>query len=496
MKFKFLVLLVAILAIPASAQSPKKILSNANRALGGEKALKGVRTWEATGTISRKSDGATGRYEAEAGGGNLFAGTFDLNGFEYSAGYNGKSGWMRDSRNGLRTLTGDSARYFQAEALFRNSRWLNAKTEKIRIVAGGTASIDGKTADIVALKTSQGVTIRLFFDRASALLVREEIPQGAGVKTLDYSDYRPVQGVQTPFAMSARVADETYEIRIAGFKYNAPIERGKFDFPKISDEPLPDIRALLDEVRKNAERINEILDNYSYTETRIDREVGPTGDLIEKSSEKRQLSFYKGFRITRLIEKNGRPLSLSDQEREDREAQKQVEEIEDRIAKRERKMASGAGGQPTGEGQRITIGDALKGSLLVNPRRERYRNIDVIVFDYEPNPNFKPQTRMERLFALCTGAVWVDTKTKQVVRLDATLTKSAGNFLAKAKRGASFTLENELVNNEIWLPARADVNLSIKILFAGININNLIRYGDYSKFKTEVKDATVDGVKN
>ena len=133
--------------------------------------------------------------------------------------------------------------------------------------------------------------------------------------------------------------------------------------------------------------------------------------------------------------------------------------------------------------------------MLVNPRRERFKGIDVIVFDYEPNPAYKPQTRMEKLFALCTGAVWVDAKTKQVVRLDAVLTKSAGNFIAKAKRGASFSLENTLINNEIWLPSQADVNLSVKILFAGININNLIKYGDYSKFSTEVKDAKVDEVK-
>ena len=107
----------------------------------------------------------------------------------------------------------------------------------------------------------------------------------------------------------------------------------------------------------------------------------------------------------------------------------------------------------------------------------------------------RPQTRNEKLFALCNGAVWVDAKTKQVVRLDAVLTKNAGNFLAKANRGASFSLENELINNEIWLPSQADVNLSIKILFAGININNLIKYNDYSKFKTEVKETKVDEVK-
>ena len=99
---------------------------------------------------------------------------------------------------------------------------------------------------------------------------------------------------------------------------------------------------------------------------------------------------------------------------------------------------------------------------------------------------------MEKLFALCNGAVWIDPNSKQIVRLEAFLVQSAGNFIGKVKRGASFSLENELVNNEIWLPSRADVNLSIKILFAGINVNNLIKYGDYSKSKVEIENATVD----
>ncbi|MBK8150978.1 MAG: hypothetical protein IPK58_22940 [Acidobacteria bacterium] len=500
MKLKsFLLILIAAAAV--QAQSPSKVLSRANKALGSEKVLKSVRSWQSSGTIMRKSDGATGRYEAEASGGSLYGGMFDLNGFEYAVGYNGKSGWMRDSRNGLRTLTGEAAKDFQAEAVYRNSRWLSAKAEKTKISAGGTVNVSGRPASVVVLNTSKGVQMKLFFDQATGLLVREEIPQGPLVKSFDYSDYRIVSGIQTAFAIVSKIADETFEIKLDSVKYNEPVARAKFDFPRVSNEPIPDIPTLFAEIKANAERVDEILENYSYTELRIDREPLPNGELVEKSSEKRLLTFYKGYRINRLIEKNGRPLSASDQEKEDRDAQKQVAEIEGRIADKERKaakqreMGSGTGGTPNGEGQRITIAEALKGSILTNPRRERYKSNDVIVFDYEPNPAFKPQSRMEKLFALCTGAVWVDTKTKQVVRLDAVLTKSAGSFIAKAKRGASFTIENELINNEIWLPSQADVNLSIKILFAGININNLIKYGDYSKFKTEVTGSSVDEVK-
>lgn len=498
---KFLIAVILAFSVNVFAQSPGKILSQANKALGGEKALKAITSWQTTGTIKRLSDGANGKYSAMASGGTLYGGMFDLNGFEVANGYNGKSGWIRDSRNGLRTITGNESKDFQAEAVFRNTRWLNAKNEKAKISSGGTVNINGKTANCVLMTNAKAVQIKICFDVVSNLPVREEIPQGEITKTFDYSDYRPVNGIQTPFSIISKSADETYEIKLDEVKYNLQIAKSNFDFPNISNEPLPDITALLLEIRANAEKIDQILENYSYTELRIDRDLDKNGNLIEKDSEKKLLTFYKGYRISRLIEKNGKPLSESDQAKEDRDAAKQVADIEKRIAEKERKQisqrdtSSGAGGQPKEEGQRITIADALKGSLLVNPRRERFKGRDVIVFDYEPNPAFKPNSRMEKLFALCNGAVWVDDKTKQVVRLDAVLIKSFGNFIGKAKQGASFSIENDLINNEIWLPQQADVNLSIKILFAGFNINNLIKYGDYKRFDTEVKDGKVDEVK-
>jgi hypothetical protein len=205
------------------------------------------------------------------------------------------------------------------------------------------------------------------------------------------------------------------------------------------------------------------------------------------------------------LAKNGKALSADEQADEDKKVEKQIRAIEERIAQKEKKqmekervVEANKAGTPDaeeGEGQRVTLSDALRGSLLVNPRRERLRGRDVIVFDYEPNPAYKPKTRFEKVFALCSGAVWVDASDKQVVRLEASLTQSSGNFLAKLKRGASFTLENERVNDEIWLPSLADINLSVKILFAGININNLIRYGDYKRFDTEVKDGKINEIK-
>ncbi|MBL8207417.1 MAG: hypothetical protein JNM09_24505 [Blastocatellia bacterium] len=502
-------LIAAAFTIPATAQSPDKILKQATKSLtngSGDKVLRNVRSWEVKGSVTRKSDGAAGQYQAASMLPNLYTATFDLRGLETSVGYSGKSGWFRDSRDGLRTLTGEASRDFQAEATFRNTRWLNAKKDKAKFAFTGPTNIHGKAANSITMTTAKNVRIKLHFDAASGLLLREEIPAGTGTRVFDYSDYRTVNGIQEAHAITATLGEEIYEIKLEQVIHNPSLNRAMFDFPKLSNEPLPDMEALLRDVKANEEKIDEILEKYTFTEKQTDRETDSTGQLREKKSETFELTFYKGNRIKRLIEKNGKPLSASELEGENKRLEKRIREIEKREAEKEKKaskereVAQETAGTPDGErGQRISISDVLRASKLTNPRRERFRGRDVIVFDFEPLPNYKPQKSYEKFFGKTAGAIWVDANDKQVARVEARLVeayKVGGGMLASLKEGATFALEQDRVNNEIWLPTRADINLSVKVLMIkGFTANSIIEYGNYKRFnvdaeKEKLKDPT------
>lgn len=495
----FVIFFGLFLFADAYAQSPGKILKQAEKALGGSKLLKNLDSRQKSGLITRLSDGAEGNYRMLSARPNYFYESFDLNGFETESGYNGKSGWRRDSRDGLRTLTDEASRDFQSESAFRAKYWLDYKKEKIKITFAGKASVNGKTANVLNFTNPKGASIKLYFDELSGLLLREEVPFGDTLKILDYSDYRPVSGVKEPFQIDARIGENLYKIKFDQVLINQNIAEKVFDFPKVSGEPLPDIPALLREIQANEDRVEEILDDYSYTQKIIKRELGKDGVLRETESTTLQQSFYKGYRISRVIEKNGKPLSENEQRDADRDAQKRAEEIEKKIAKQEaRTVEQSASGTPDEESRRVSIAEVLRASSLVNPRRERFRGRDVIVFDFEPNPNFdyKNAKSFLKFFGKTAGVMWVDEQDKQVARIEAYLADSykiGGGLLANLKKGASFVLEQERVNNEIWLPSSADINLSIKVfLIKGININQVIKAYDYRKFETEVKDAKVN----
>ena len=483
------------------AQSPKNILKQATKALGGEKALESVTAWKKSGLITRLKDGSEGEFHAQANAPGFYNSLYDLNGFEVEVGANGKSGWMRDSREGLRTLTGDESRDFQAEVEFRNLRWLNYKKQKAKITSGGLFEQDGRTANVVNFIDPRGVSIALFFDRKTNLLIREEIPAGDSVKIFEYSDYRPVGRIKEPFKIKVRMDDETYEIALDQILHNPQIAENDFNFPNVSNEPLPDIPKLLQELQANEDKVEEILENYSYKQKTTKRELGKDGILRVTESETSQLSFYKGNRIRRLIATNGKPLSEEKQADEDREVQKRVKEIEKDIAKEEaRKVSQNSDGTPDGEGRRISIAEVLRASRLINPRRERLKGRDVIVFDFEPNPDFDTKNAKSflKFFGKVGGVMWIDEKDKQVARLEAELFDSfkvGGGLLAKLRKGASFVLVQERINDEIWLPSKADINLSVRVLlFGGVKVNQIIESFDYKKFSTEVKDSKIGDV--
>lgn len=499
MKLKFAIFLLLAFSISLSAQTPSAILKQAEKALGGRKNIEKVTSYSKRGLITRLKDGMEGEIRIETAKPSFYHTFIQIEGFERESGFNGKSAWSRDSREGLQTLVGDPSRDFQAEANFRNNRWLNYKKEKSKIVSGGKTTLNGKSVNVVSLTNTDGVRSKLYFDATTNLLIREETPSGESLKTFDYSDYRPLGVVKEAFRIRADFGDgELYEIEFDQIEHNRKAAVKTFDFPNISGEPLPDIPLLLKDLQTNEDKVEELLEDYSYTQKISQRELNKSGVLQEKESETVQLSFYKGYRIRRTIEKNGKPLSEKDQQSEDKKVENRVEDIDKKIKKEEKRAEKNqTENAPDENSRRISLAEVLRASNLVNPRRERLKGRDVIVFDFEPNPNFdyKNAQSVLKFFGKTAGVIWVDADKKQVIRIEAVLADSfkyGGGLLFKIKEGASFEQQNELVNDEIWLPSVTNINLSAKaLLLKGINLNVLIKASNYRKFATEVKDAKV-----
>src|SRR4030095_3304446 len=179
----------------------------------------------------------------------------------------------------------------------------------------------------------------------------------------------------------------------------------------------------------------------------------------------------------------------------ERNREKKKKEVAERRAEQRKKNRK----QGREEDDDPEISQFLRVCEFVSPRRERFADRDVIVFDFRPRAGFKPSNREESLIAKLVGAVWIDPVDKQVIRLEARLAegfKSAGGLLMSLKPGAALVMEQTRMADGVWLPRFAQINLSVKVLlFGGGDYNKTIEWSDYKHFSGDVKDYKIEAPK-
>jgi hypothetical protein len=215
--------------------------------------------------------------------------------------------------------------------------------------------------------------------------------------------------------------------------------------------------------------------------------------------------------VQKLVAENGAPLPperaakeqkrvVEELEKAEREAPKLKEKRERRRAERRAKQKARAekAGDEEEEGD-VGIATFLRTSELVSPRRERFRDRDVIVFDFRPRPGFKPADRSESIVSKLSGVIWVDPAERQVMRLEGRLVdsfKMGGGLLASVKPGSAFVFEQTRLEDGVWLPRYTQVNASARVmLFAGMSINETHEFSDYKRFSTKSGDDKLDSPK-
>jgi hypothetical protein len=245
---------------------------------------------------------------------------------------------------------------------------------------------------------------------------------------------------------------------------------------------LPDINRLLSDVRENQKQIDRLVDQYSCTETEEVHELDKHGQ-VKKSIVKEYEVFYLGGRaVRRQVKKDGRPLGPGEQKKEDDRVEKRI---------REYKKKHGEEGEDAAreKKEQTDISTFLRVSKFVHPRWGEFRQHEVIVFDFVPNPDYRPQNKAEDLLHRLVGTLWVDDQARQVVRLEAHLSdtfKLAGGLLASVRKGASLVIEQAKMNNEVWLPSYVEAHFSARLLlFASALGDYTSRFSDYKKFRVE-----------
>ncbi|HXQ74570.1 MAG TPA: hypothetical protein VN844_28960, partial [Pyrinomonadaceae bacterium] len=378
------------------------------------------------------------------------------------------------------------------------SRLIDFKKANVLARVLSLGDLGSEPAYIVEFSTRAGARVHYYFSVKTKLITK--ITSDAKKTRLVFEDYAAESGLLEPHRVRMKL-DGSGELTLVlqSVKYNTGIDDQLFD-PPGAVEKL-DITSLLLEVARNQDATENRVAEYSFKQTETDREINGKGEL-----KKQTVKVYEVYplpnreAVVKLISENGVPLSAERAAKEDkrvqeeflkaeRDKEKDEQEAAKRRAERDKKKKNDDDADPA-------ISMFLRACDFVSPRREHFEGRESIVFDFRPRAGFKPKTREESLIAKLVGVLWIDPTDKQVMRLEARLAegfKIAGGLVASLKPGAGIVMEQTRMEQGIWLPRFAQINLSVKVLlFGGGDFNKTIEWSDFKHFSGDVKDYKIE----
>lgn len=378
---------------------------------------------------------------------------------------------------------------------------------KIAAQTVGSEKVAGETASVVEFSARNGARIRYFFGVNSKLPIKIENP--AAQNSVCLSDYRDAgngvleaQKLTEPCAAESNANSVVFEMEKVS--YNAPLNQTIFDPPGTLENF--DLAALLVELTKNEEKLQERLSEYSFVQKVTERTFNGKG-AVKKESQRIYEVFPTrgGRRVLKLISENGVPLAGEKLAGEERRAGKELTDAEEEFEKEQRKRQNvqpeleqrrRSDTTPAGGGlEQQAVLTLLRTSDVYAPRIEFFRDRESIVVNFRPRAGFKPRDFNESVFSKLAGTAWIDKEEKQIIRLETIVTenvKLGGGLLATFRKGSAIVFERTKFG-EVWLPKLFQANASARfLLIAGLDASSETEYGSYNRFEGEVKDYKVD----
>jgi hypothetical protein len=242
------------------------------------------------------------------------------------------------------------------------------------------------------------------------------------------------------------------------------------------------VRRSLDHDNRNWERAND----YTFERRSVQKQLDGDGKVRSTESETRDIIVLYGRPLSRLIEKNGKPVSGKDQAREEerfnKELDKRRRESQDVNGKeRERYLKRR-------EEQRQFAREIPEAFNFTLAGEEVVDGHAAYIISAEPKPGYEPRDPRARFLQKMRGKLWIDKQEYQWIKVEAetTDTISFGLFLARLGPGARLIFEQQRVNGELWLPAHAFIKLDARLaLLKKLRGEVQIDYLNYRKFSTD-----------
>jgi hypothetical protein len=248
----------------------------------------------------------------------------------------------------------------------------------------------------------------------------------------------------------------------------------------LAQAPMPDPATLVKEIEARQRRMDEIRENYTFNETTLTDELDPKGAVKSSSSEERNIFFVNGYRIARLVRKNGKELNEGDRKAEQERIARLIEKF----------MKSPPGHTWNRRGENVGISEILPLMRVSNARRVSLNARAALAFDFVGDHHAKAHGLAENAARKIAGTVWIDEADRAVARLEARFDDTfriGGGFVATIQKGTSLIFEQSPLEPELWMPSVSEIHLAAReLLVKGLRQNIHIKDSGFRRFDVGV----------
>ena len=95
-----------------------------------------------------------------------------------------------------------------------------------------------------------------------------------------------------------------------------------------TNPPLPDIHQLMKEVHEHQKQLDKVRENYTFSVSQVTEDIDSKGKVTKTETQEAEVFFVNGHEISRLVKKDGKPLTDEEQKKETERVTKAVEKAE------------------------------------------------------------------------------------------------------------------------------------------------------------------------
>jgi len=266
---------------PAQKKLPsaEKIVDNYLKALGGRKPVAALKdttyNWtidfndQPYGTaVTQRKPPSSERWELTFGNGQIISAT------------NTRSAWELGLDKQLRTLTGPESAAAKLRATLDASRLVDFKKLNVLARVVSLGDLASEPAYIVEFSTRSGARFQYYFSVKTKLITK--ITGDIRNTRVVLDKYSAVEGIQEPHRIRMNVEGSgELTLVLQSVTFNTGIDDKIFDPPGASE--AVDVVALMREVEKNQDELENRVAEYAFKQTETDREISDKGELKKET---------------------------------------------------------------------------------------------------------------------------------------------------------------------------------------------------------------------